>query len=182
MNISEVKELISGASYEAKVEILERICELSGDCVENGYLGSSIANISYDEFGNVEFQSDFLGADFEIKSSGTVLENTVLIKQTRINAERKEFYLYSWDLNGTSYTYLVFDSEIVLDKAYSAMKAKNIGFLAKNIDNTLQSIGIAYRDILDVNGAISIFGKRQLQSEDGIEILDFEGAVLPIVS
>ena len=49
MNICEVKNLVVGASYEKKIEVLENLYSYSGDCVMNGYLGSSVLNISYDK-------------------------------------------------------------------------------------------------------------------------------------
>ena len=51
MNISEVRTLVEGASYEEKITILEDISERVGDCPEIGYLGSSVSNISMDENG-----------------------------------------------------------------------------------------------------------------------------------
>ena len=58
MNISEVRTLVEGASYEEKITILEDISERVGDCPEIGYLGSSVSNISMDENGKLEFQSE----------------------------------------------------------------------------------------------------------------------------
>ena len=46
MNISEVKSLVEGASYEEKINILENISERVGDCSEIGFLGSSVSTIS----------------------------------------------------------------------------------------------------------------------------------------
>jgi hypothetical protein len=57
MNISDVKKMLIGASYEDELEVLESIYEYAGDDVMNGYLGSSIMTVSYDSFGKVEFDS-----------------------------------------------------------------------------------------------------------------------------
>ena len=71
MNISDIKNLVSGASYENEIEVLENICEYAGDCQMNGYLGSSVLSISKDRKGRVEFESCFEGeySTFESTSS-----------------------------------------------------------------------------------------------------------------
>ena len=42
MNISEVRDLLEGASYEGEIEVLETIWNYVGDSVLNGYLCSSV--------------------------------------------------------------------------------------------------------------------------------------------
>lgn len=163
MNISEVKNLVEGASYEGKVEILETICQYAGDCLENGYLGSSVANISYDEFGRVEFQSEHLSEEGITKSSGAVLDNSVIIMQVQESHDNRLLNLYSWKCDGTGYTYLAFDSKAALEKAYMGIKKANMGFLAENLDSNLQELGITYRDIMNVRVAVKV---NQVQSQE----------------
>ena len=170
MNISEVKNLVEGASYESKIEVLETICERSGDCSENGYLGSSVANISFDEFGNLEFQSENYSDGVTTNSIGAVLDDSVVIMQTQVNDNNKLLHLYSWKCDGSSYTYLTLDSMAVLDMAYKEMKKQNKGFLAENLDSDLQDVGIAYRDVMDIKVAVKVKNK-QIQE---IETLEFE--------
>ncbi len=172
MNISEVKNLVEGASYEEKVEILEMIYERAGDCQENGYLGSGVANISYDEFEKVEFQSEKATNDMTISSTGAVLDNSVVIMQVQVSNDSKLMQLYSWKCDGSSYTYLTFDSMAVLEKAYTEIKKQNKGFLAGNLDSDLQEIGIAYRDIMDVKVAVKV--QEKVLEEQEVETLDFE--------
>ena len=178
MNISEVRQLVEGASYEEKIQILENICERVGDCLENGYLGSAVANISYDEFDRVEFQSEKVMADANIKSSGAVLDNSVIIMQSQITENSKLLQLYSWKLDGSCYTYLTFDSILALEKAYTEIKKQNKGFLAENLDSDLQELGISYRDIMDVKVAIST----QKQYVEEVETLEFERLETSFVS
>lgn len=163
MNISEVKSLVEGASYEEKLVVLETICKRAGDCLENGYLGSSVENISYDDFGYVEFQSENLTKDATTHSCGTVLDESVIIMQTQELKDNKLYQLYSWNLEGTSYTYFAFDSKAALEKAYEAIKKANKGFLAKNLDNDLKELGIAYRDIMNVKVAVKV---QQVQTQE----------------
>ena len=162
MNISEVKKLVEGASYEEKIEVLENICQYSGDCVENGYLGSSVSNISYDEFERVEFVSEHFENEITTISTGAVLDESVVIMQVQEGKNNRVLNLYSWKLDGTSYTYFVFDSKAALEKAYYEIKKANKGFLAENLDNDLQEMGIAYRDIMNVRVAVKV---TQVQSQ-----------------
>ena len=63
MNISEVRDLLEGASYEGEIEVLETIWNYVGDSVLNGYLGSSVETVSFDEGGRLEFDSRFESDD-----------------------------------------------------------------------------------------------------------------------
>ena len=179
MNISEVRNLVEGASYEAKINILEDISERVGDCSEIGYLGSSVSTISYDEFGNVEFQSEKNINGFVIKSTGAVLDDSVIIMQIQEGSNGKLLQLYSWKVDGSKYTYLTFDSFLALEKAYTEIKKCNKGFLAENLDSDLQEIGISYRDIMDVKVAIAVPDKQYNYS---VEVLEFDTLLTSYVS
>ena len=179
MNISEVKNLVEGASYENKIQILEDICERVGDCQELGYLGSSISNICYDEFGMLEFQSQKIGYNLIINSIGAVLGESVVIMQIQESDSSRLLQLYSWKLDGSKYTYLTFDSKLALEKAYYQMKKCNIGFLAENLDADLQKMEVGYRDIMDIKVAIAVPEKNKT---DKVEILDFDKLLTSFVS
>ena len=179
MNISEVKNLVEGASYEEKINVLENISERVGDCAEIGYLGSSVSNISYDEFGKVEFQSERNTNGLVIKSTGAVLDDSVIIMQVQEGNGSKLLQLYSWKLDGSKYTYLTFDSFLALEKAYVEIKKSNKGFLAENLDRDLQEIGISYRDIMDVKVAISVPEKVNNYTA---EVLDIDSMLVSYVS
>lgn len=179
MNISEVKNLVEGASYEEKINVLEDIAERVGDCQEIGFLGSSVSNISYDEFGKVEFESEKVSSDVITKSKGVVLDESVVIMQTQESDNSKLLQLYSWKIDGSKYTYLTFDSMLALEKAYNEMKKCNKGFLAENLDDDLQEIGISYRDIMDVKVAIAVPEKLVKQET---EVLDFDKLLTSFVS
>ena len=179
MNISEVKNLVEGASYEEKVTILEDICERVGDCPEIGYLGSSVSNISFDENGRLEFQSEKNTKDLVINSTGAVLDDNVIIMQIQESNNSKLLQLYSWQLDGCKYTYLTFDSTLALEKAYCEIKKQNKGFLAGNLDSDLQDIGINYRDIMDVKVAISVPPRTKNYE---VETLDFDKLLTSFVS
>jgi hypothetical protein len=179
MNISEVKSLVEGASYEEKINILENISERVGDCFEIGFLGSSVSTISYDEFNNVEFQSEKNTNGLMIKSTGAVLDNSIIIMQVQESSNSKLLQLYSWKLDGSKYTYLTFDSFLALEKAYLEIKKCNKGFLAENLDSDLQEIGISYRDIMDVKVAIAVPEKTKNYE---LEVLEFDKILASFVS
>ncbi len=169
MNISEVKSLVQGASYENKIIILEEIFERCGDCQENGYLGSSVDNISYDETQHLEFQSEHYQEGITTKSTGAVLDDSVIIMQEQ-NFDNNRYNLYSWKLDGTCYTYLGFGSRDALERAYQAIKSQNQGFLAVELEKELGQLGISYRDITSINVAV----RTKKQQAEEIEILDFD--------
>lgn len=179
MNISEVKQLVEGASYEEKINVLEDISERVGDCQEIGFLGSSVSNISYDEFEKVEFESEKVIDSVVTKSKGTVLDESVVIMQIQESNNSKLLQLYSWKVDGSKYTYLTFDSVLALEKAYCEMKKCNKGFLAENLDADLQELGISYRDIMDVKVAIAVPEKITKQET---EVLDFDKLLTSFVS
>lgn len=179
MNISEVKNLVEGASYEDKVEVLETLYERVGDAVEIGYLGSSVSNISYDDNGIVEFQSENRNGGLKTISTGAVLDDSVIIMQVQESSCNRLLQLYSWKSDGSKYTYLTFDSLLALENAYKEVKRQNLGFLAECIDEDLKKLGISYRDIMDIKVAIAVPEKEYKQS---VEVLDFDKLLTSFVS
>lgn len=179
MNISEVKSLVEGASYEDRVEVLETIAERVGDTVEVGFLGSAVSNISYDENGTLEFQSEKKTGGIKTISTGAVLEDSVTIMQIQESDSNRLLQLYSWKKDGSKYTYLTFDSLFAMENAYCEIKKQNIGFLAENIDDDLQKIGVSYRDIMDIKVAIAV---PQKETRGEVEVLDFEKLLASFVS
>lgn len=171
MNIREVKNLVEGASYEQKVEILENITERVGDCLEIGFLGSSVSNISYEENGFVEFESEKITSNSITRSTGAVLDESVVIMQIQEGENTRLIQLYSWRIDGSKYTYLTFDSVLALTKAYDQIKKLNKCFLAENIDDDLADIGVSYRDIMDIKVAIGV-PKKNINEKSMIS--DFE--------
>lgn len=150
MNISEVRKQIVGASYEKDVEVLEKLYNNTGNCVMNGFLGSSITNISYDDIGKLEFQSVHMADDLTTISTGVVLDAAVVIRQTQENDRNKYSQIFSWKKDGSSYTYIAFDQEDVMGYAYEQIKRYHPKFLGENIDQDLRELGIPFDNIMDV--------------------------------
>lgn len=150
MNISEVKKLVEGATYEKHVETLEKLCERSGNCVMNGYLGSSVTNIAYDHLGNLEFQSEHKSGDLLTTSMGTLLDGSMLVKQIQDDGRKRDFQLFSWKRDGSCYTYVAFDNEEVLNMTYEKLKAFYPDFLETNVDLELASLQIPMDNVMDI--------------------------------
>ena len=168
MNICEVKNLVVGASYEKEIEVLEGLYNYAGDCVMNGYLGSSVLNISYDKNNHLEFESLNEVDDLVTKSVGAVLDDCVIIRQVQQQSEKELYQLYSWKKDGSCYTYLAFDSNEVLDKVYNGIKKNNIEFLDDNINQVLEDLGVLFDNIMN----IKISQEVVQQSIDVVELLD----------
>lgn len=153
MNISEVKKLVEGATYENQIAVLEGLCERSGDCVMNGYLGSSVTNIAYDDLGNLEFQSEHKSGNLITTSTGSLLAGSMVVKQIQDNGEKRHAQLFSWKTDGSSYTYVAFDREDVLDMTYEKLKAFHPDFLEEEVDLQLASLQIPMDNVMDIKVA-----------------------------
>ena len=150
MNISDVKKMLTGASYEDELEVLESIYEYAGDDVMNGYLGSSVMTVSYDSFGKVEFDSRYKNGKYYTNSTGAVLENSLLIRQVQ-ECEDKDFYqLISWKKDGSSYSYIVFNSEDNLEDAYIKLKRSYGDFLDGDINSVFDGLDISFDNIMNI--------------------------------
>lgn len=150
MNISDVKSLVSGASYESEIEVLENIYEYAGDCQMNGYLGSSVLSISYDKQGKVEFDSSYESDGVTIESIGVVLSDSVVIKQVQKESEKVLYQLYSWKKDGSCYTYIAVDSKEVLESTYKGLKKIDCPFLDDNVHQVFEEIGVDFENVMNI--------------------------------
>ena len=87
MNISEVRDLLEGASYEGEIEVLETIWNYVGDSVLNGYLGSSVETVSFDEDGRLEFDSRFETEEVLKKHNLPDLDPDLLVDEKELEEE-----------------------------------------------------------------------------------------------
>lgn len=171
MNISDIKKMLVGASYEAELEVLESIYEYAGDDVMNGYLGSSVMTVSYDSFGNVEFDSRYKNDRFYTNSTGAVLKNSLLIRQVQ-ECEDKDFYqLISWKKDGSSYSYIVFNSEENLEDAYIKLKRSYGEFLDGDINSVLGDLDISIDNIMNIKTEQKVV-QHSISVDDIIESYD----------
>lgn len=150
MNISDVKKMFVGASYEEEIDVLESIYEYAGDDVMNGYLGSSVSAISYDENGEVEFESNYQNGEYKTISVGAVLDNSVLIKQVQECGDKDFCQLISWKKDGSSYTNIVFDTVESMKSAYEKLKKSNDDFLEEGIHQLFDDLDISFDNIMNI--------------------------------
>lgn len=167
MNISNVRRQISGASYEPQVEILEDIYEKAGNCVMNGYLGSAVTNISYDENGLVEFQSQHMVADLLTESTGAVLRDSVIIKQMQKNSEGEVAQLFSWKKDGSKYTYIGFNNVDSMNFAYNQIKQFCPYYLEGNLVPDFKYLNIPLDSILSVK-----CGQEPIRKDTAVSLVD----------
>ena len=168
MNISEVRDLLEGASYEGEIEVLETIWNYVGDSVLNGYLGSSVETVSFDEGGRLEFDSRFETDDVVTLSTGVVLSDSVIIRQVQKHDKGYYCQLISWTKDGKNYSTIVFDNVRTLDKAYSGMKQLSGEFLDDNVNSVLEELGISFDSVMNVKiGQVA-----EQQSIDVTDLLD----------
>lgn len=167
MNISNVRKQISGASYEPQVEILENIYEKAGNCVMNGYLGSAVTNISYDENGLVEFQSQHMVADLITESTGAVLRDSVIIKQVQKKSEIEAAQLFSWKKDGSSYTYIGFTDINSMNFAYNQIKQFYPHYLDGNFAPDFEYLNIPLDSVLSVK-----CGQKPIRKDTALSLVD----------
>ena len=171
MNISDIKNLVSGASYENEIEVLENICEYAGDCQINGYLGSSVLSISKDRKGRVEFESCFEGEYSTFESTGVVLSESVVIRQCQRQGEKELYQLYVWKKDGSCYTYIAVDTEDVLQTLYNGLKKMDCQFLDGDIHQVLEEIGVSLNDVMDIKTAQEVV-QHSIDVQDIIDTYD----------
>ena len=171
MNISEIKQMLMGASYEKELDVLETIYEYAGNDVMNGYLGSSVVNVSYDKNGKVEFESKYMNGEFMTTSVGAVLENSVLIKQVQECGDKDFCQLISWKCDGSSYTCIIFDDENNMVNAYEKLKKSHGEYLEENIHQILDDLGISFNNIMNIKTSQSV-EQQSISVDDIIEAYD----------
>ena len=168
MNISDVKNLVSGASYEKEIEVLENIYEYAGDCQMNGYLGSSVLSISKDRKGRVEFDSCFEGEYASFESTGVVLSESVVIKQYQRQDEKVLYQLYVWKKDGSCYSYIAVENDDVLQKLYKGLKKVDCQILDGDIHKILEDVGVSLDEVMDIRTSQEVVQ----QSIDVQDVLD----------
>ena len=148
--------------YSKEIEMLEMFYERTGNCVMNGYVGSSLDGISYDEAGRMEFHSFYQEGDLKTVSTGALLRDSIVIKQIQLNKRQNYYQLFSWDKDLDTYTYLAFDDEKTLDYAYRQIK-RYAHFLGEEAQQEIVQLGIPFEHIMDVK-ACQKFGEDAISS------------------
>ena len=150
MDIIQVKEMFWEASFVKDIEKLERIFEFAGDEAPIGFLGSSIVSVGRDELGNFEFNSEHIMGDLETISTGAVLEDSVIIKQTEKHGDVVKYQIYSWDLESCSHVWIAFDNSDVMEYAYEKIKSLKDNISKSDITHKLRELEISLDEIINI--------------------------------
>jgi hypothetical protein len=149
MNINEVnKDLLDSKKIE--ITLLSKLYSNNGNCIQDGFVGDSISNLDVDDSNNLEFNTFKNYNGLDIYSYGTVLDNSVLIKQIQKNGEKTHNQLFSWDVDDNSYTYVVFDNEKSLDDAYNKIKAFKVNLNNEDISLLFGKLDISFDNVAQI--------------------------------
>lgn len=151
MNINEVNVENSMLFDKSEsLNVLKKIYRNTGNSAISGYLGDSVNDFSIDDYGNLEFKSSKKTENKEINSYGTVLENSVLIKQIQKSRDNIFYQLFSWNVSDNSYTYVVFDDMKSLDYAYNQLKRPGINVEESDVSLLFNELGISFDNIAQI--------------------------------
>ena len=132
------------------IGVLKTLYKNSGSCVMNGYLGDSISEFSLDENGNLEFSSSKKNGENNVLSVGVILDNSVLIKQNENQKDRVHYQLFSWDVPGNQYSYLLFSDEKSMNDCYEKLKNNNICLCGSDVSNIFKKYDISFDNISQI--------------------------------
>lgn len=150
MDILQIKDMCEGATYAKDLDVLERLFNNTGDCVMNGYLGSGIQNISVDSLSHLEFESFKSAGDLETISTGCVLTDSVLIKQTQRRKNESFHQIFSWNGELNSYLWLQFNDVDAMDYSYERIKTFDESLDNSDLIQQLGKMGIPMDNISKV--------------------------------
>ena len=85
-----------------------------------------------------------------VDSTGCILNHSILIKQVEKKGEITFYHLYSWDIEDSNYTHIVFDNGNALDDCYSKVKDADMNLSRGDIVDNLNSIGINMEHVTHV--------------------------------
>ncbi len=149
MNIIDAKGLYSNSNNLEKIEEVCKFYEKVGNNPQGAYLGSTVSDISFDK-GHIEFETIHVASNLETNSTGVLLDNGVLIKQTQKNAKDEYFQIFSWNKDYSKYTYILFDSAIAMEVSFNKIADANINLCDGTLIDKLASLRIPTDAILQV--------------------------------
>ncbi len=148
MNISEFKDNKQMSGKD--INVLEKLCNKTGNCSMNGYLASSLVDCSFDENGVLEFYSCKKDESGTTDSIGCVLDDSVLIKQVQKGELSDYSRLYSWNVEDGVYTYLEFDDKSALNTFYNRIKRMGVNLCDDDLSTSLQGMGLTFDNVTKV--------------------------------
>ena len=150
MNIIEAKKVYNTDEQLEKFMELEKFYKKNGNDVTAGYINDATA-VRFDEKNNIEFQSLHFASNLKTLSTGTLLDNGVVINQIQRNEQKSYFQIFSWNKDYDTYTYLLFDDLDSMIKAYNTIKDANCNLCDENLVEKLKDLKIPIDNILKAN-------------------------------
>ena len=141
---------ITSDSNNSSVTLLGKLYETSGNCMMNGFIGDSITSYSFDENGNLEFVSSKRDSKSQIDSTGAVLSDSIVIKQIQKADNASYNHLFSWDVDNSLYTYILFDDVDAMNKCYDNIKRNNSNLCVGDISSTLSQLDVSFDSISQI--------------------------------
>lgn len=141
---------ISSNTDSSRMMLLRKLYNNSGSCVMNGFIGDSISSYSIDDVGNLQFESSKVDSGSLVNSTGTVLSNSVVIKQVQKSKDRSYNHLFSWDVPRNLYTYVLFDDEDSMNHCYSEIKSFDMNLCEGDISTNFKKMGVSFDNISQI--------------------------------
>ncbi len=147
MEISEVRNSLFGTERQKDINTLSELLNKNGNCLMNGYLGEKQINYSFDQEGNLEFNTQINSGDAFINSTGVVYNDNVVIKQSEIKDGISSYQLISWSVKNNNYDYIVFDNSVSLDNCYQKIKSLKVDLSNEDIYNKFLELEISFDNV-----------------------------------
>ena len=120
---------------------VDRVLQSNGSCKMNGFIGE-VTDFRVGTDGVPEYRTVHEEDGTTIKSTGCILSDSILVRQKESNDKITFFQLYSWDIEDSNYTHIVFDSGETLDDCYQRVKDADLNLSKGDIVDNLNSVGV----------------------------------------
>jgi len=130
--------------------LLKQLYNNSGSCIMNGYIGDAAPIFSLDSNGCLEFETNKKIGDNYTKSKGAILSNSIAIKQLDKKGDRDYYQLFSWDVDNSMYSYILFDNIESLDDCYNKIKENNICLCNTDVTGFFKNNNISFDNVSQI--------------------------------
>lgn len=99
------------------------------DRCEIGFFDGSLTDARVNELGIPEFTSEvpaYGGVKFSTKTTAAILGDSILMKQSQVGKDTKDYHIFSWDKDASNYTCIFFKSEEAMDLVYQELSVSPV--------------------------------------------------------
>lgn len=149
------------------VDKLKQLYKNSGSCIMNGYIGEEVPSFSLDSKGCLEFKTRKSNGTNFTDSQGAILSNSIAIKQLDRKGNNDYYQLFSWDVDNSMYSYILFDNEKSLNECYEKIKDNDFCLCNADVNDFFKDNCISFDNISQilvdqkVEGLSSMFSDAQ---------------------